>query len=106
MRHAGATAQAIRALPIAMIEAALGALLMPSARGAKTAGAAFQPTRETTVDVTAIAGGTQEEGLPAQEAGPHQEDRHGPAGPEGFQQLRTAFLSGDNTASAWQKRPG
>jgi hypothetical protein len=22
------------------------------------------------------------------------------------QQLRTAFLSGDNTASAWQKRPG
>ena len=71
MRHAGATAQAVGALPIAMVEAALGALLVPSARGAETAGAPFPPTGQTAIDVATIAGRTEEEGLPAQAAGPH-----------------------------------
>src|SRR5512139_611662 len=65
-----------------MVEPALGALLVPSARGAETAGAPFPPTGQTAIDVATIAGRTEEEGLPAQAASPHQEDGHGPAGPE------------------------
>ncbi len=82
MRHARATAQAISALPIAMVEAAFGALLMPAAGRAETAGAPFLPTRETAIGVAAITRGAQVEGLPAQAARRHQEDGHGPAGPE------------------------
>ena len=82
MRHAGTTAGAVGPLVIAVIEPAFRALLVPLARGAEAAGAAFPPTREATVDVTPIAGGTQEEGLPTPSAGPHQEDLHGPTGPE------------------------
>jgi len=82
MRHAGATAQAIGALPIAMVQPALGALLVPSPRRAEAAGPAGPPTREAAIGVAAIAGGTQEEGLPAPPARPHEEGRHGPAGPE------------------------
>ena len=82
MRHAGATAGAIGALPIAVVEAALGALLVPSARGAERASAAFPPTRETAIGVAAITREAQEEGLLTKAARPHQEDGHGPAGPE------------------------
>ena len=82
MRHAGTTAGAVGPLAIAVIEPAFRALLVPLARGAQTADAAGPPTREATVDVAPIAGGTQEEGLPTPAAGPHQEDLHGPAGPE------------------------
>lgn len=84
MRHAGSAPNPIGPLAIAMVEPAFRALLVPLARGAETASAAFPPTREAAIDVAAIAGGTEEEGLPAQAARPHQEDRHSPAGPEGF----------------------
>ena len=40
MRHAGATPGAVGALPITVVEPALGALLVPSPRRAETAGAA------------------------------------------------------------------
>ena len=83
MRHAGATPRAVGALPIAMVQPALGALLMAPPRHAETASAAFPPTRETARAMAAITRGTQEEGLPAEAAGSHQEDRHGPAGPAG-----------------------
>ncbi len=82
MRHAGVTAEAIGALPVTMIEAAFGALLVAPAGRTETAGAAFPSTRETAVDVATITGGTEEEGLPAPSARPHEQDRHGPAGPE------------------------
>ena len=82
MRHAGATAGAVGALPIAVVEAALGALLVSPPRRAETPSPAFPPTRETAIDMAAITRGTQEEGLPTKAAGPHQEDGHGPAGPE------------------------
>jgi hypothetical protein len=83
MRHAGSTPSPIGPLAIAVIEPAFRALLVPLPGGAETAGAAFAAARETAVDVAAITGGTEEEGLPAQAARPHQEDLHGPAGPEG-----------------------
>ena len=83
MRHAGATPGAVGPLPIPMIEPALETLLMALAGGAETLGAPFAATRGATVDVAAIAGMAEEEGLPAEAARPHQEDLHGPAGPEG-----------------------
>jgi hypothetical protein len=82
MRHTGAAPGAVGPLAVAVIEAALRALLVPLAGGAETPGAALPATRQAAVDVAAIARGTEEEGLPAQAAGPHQEDLHGPTGPE------------------------
>jgi hypothetical protein len=84
MRHAGPAPNPIGPLAIAVIEAPLGALLVPLPGGAQTAGAPFAATREAAIDVAAITGGTEKEGLPAEAARPHQEDLHGPAGPEGF----------------------
>ena len=82
MRHARAAPGAVGPLAVAVIEAALRALLVPLAGGAETPGAALPATRQAAVDVAAIARGTEEEGLPAQAAGPHPEDLHGPTGPE------------------------
>lgn len=91
MRHAGSAPGSVGALAIAMVEAPLGALLVAPTRGAETAGPPCPPTREAAVHVAAITRGTEEEGLPAEAAGPHQEDLHGPAGPEmsGGQWTRT-----------------
>ena len=82
MRHAGLAARPVGPLPIAVIEAPFGALLVPAASRAETPGPAFPPTREATVGMAPITRGTEEEGLPAPPAGPHPEDLHGPAGPE------------------------
>jgi hypothetical protein len=82
MRHARLTAGPVGALPVPVIVAPLRALLVPPAGGAETAGASFPATRGATVGVPTITRGTEEEGLPAPPAGPHQEDLHGPAGPE------------------------
>ena len=81
MRHAGSAPGPIGPLAIAMVEAPLGALLVALAGGANTPGAPFAATRRAAIDVAAITGETEEEGLPAEAARPHQEDRHGPAGP-------------------------
>ena len=81
MRHAGSAPGPIDPLAIAMVEAPLGALLVALAGGANTPGAPFAATRRAAIDVAAITGETEEEGLPAEAARPHQEDRHGPAGP-------------------------
>lgn len=102
MRHAQAAPGPIRALAIAMIEPAFQALLMASARGAETAGAPFAPTREAAVGVAAITGGAEEEGLPAQAARPHQEDGHGPAGPE---RSGGQWTSAEECATTWLGRP-
>jgi len=82
MRHAGLTPGPVSPLAIAMVEAPLGALLVAPAGRAETPGPAFPATREATVSVAPIARWTEKEGMPAEAAGPHQEDRHGPAGPE------------------------
>jgi hypothetical protein len=82
MRHAGPAAGPVGALAIAMIEATLGALLMASPGGAKGAGAPGSPTWGTAVGMPPIAGGTEDEGLPAPPAGPAPEARHGLVGPE------------------------
>ena len=91
MRHAPAAPRPIGPLAIPVIEAPLGALLVAPAGGAERPGAAFPPTREAAIDVAAITGGAEKEGLPAEAARPHQEDLHGPAGPErsGGQWTRT-----------------
>ena len=83
MRHAHAAPGAVGSLAIAMVEAAFEALLVLPAGGAQGPGAAFPPTREAAVHVPPIASRAEEEGLPAQAARPHEEDRHGPAGPAG-----------------------
>jgi hypothetical protein len=93
MRHARLTPGPVGPLPIPVIEAALAALLVPLAGRAETADAAFPATREAAVGVAPITRGTEEEGLPTEAAGPHQEDLHGPAGPEnsgGARQTREA----------------
>ena len=76
-----------------MVEAPLGALLVAPAGRAETARPAFPATREAAVGVAPITRRAEKEGLPAEAAGPHQEDRHGPAGPEG---------SGGQWTSAWE----
>jgi len=81
MRHPRATAHPIGPLAIAMVEAALGALLVPVSGGAETPGAARVTTRETAVRVAAVAAATQEEGLVTEAAGPDPQDLHGPLGP-------------------------
>ncbi len=102
MRHAQSAPGPVGPLTIAMVEAPLGALLVAPAGGAETAGAAFPPTREAAIDVAAITGVAEEEGLPAQAARPHQEDLHGPAGPEtsGGQ-----WTSAEECATTWLSRP-
>ena len=82
MRHAQSAPRPIGPLAIAVIEPAFRALLVPLPGGANTPGPPFAATRRAAVDVAAIAGMAEEEGLPAQAARPHQEDLHGPAGPE------------------------
>ena len=83
MRHADSAAGPVGALAIAMIEATLGALLMAAPGGANGARASGPPAGEATVGLPPIAGGTEDEGLPAPPTGPAPEARHGPAGPAG-----------------------
>lgn len=81
-RQARSTPGSVGPLAIAVIKAPLGALLVAPAGRAESAGAAFPPTREAAVGMAPITRGTEEEGLLTEAAGPHQEDLHGPAGPE------------------------
>jgi hypothetical protein len=57
-----ASASAIRPLPVAMIEAPLGTLLMAAARGPHRLVAGAAPAARRTVGVPAIAGATDREG--------------------------------------------
>jgi hypothetical protein len=57
-----AAACTVGALPVPMIEAALGTLLMPSARGADRALARLPPTPQRAVDMPAVASATDREG--------------------------------------------
>jgi hypothetical protein len=82
MRHARAAPDPVGPLAVAVVEAAFGALLVPPPGGAETPGSAFPAARGAAVGVAAITRVAEEEGLPAEAAGPHQEDLHGPAGPE------------------------
>ncbi len=82
MRHASATPGPVGPLPIAVIEAAFRTLLVATPSRAETAGATFPATREATVHVAPITRWTEEEGPPTESASPHQEDLHGPVGPE------------------------
>jgi len=82
MRHAGAAPSPVGPLPIAVIEAPLGALLMATPGGAETPRAPGAPTRQAAVGVAPITGATEDKGLPAPPAGPQAEDLHGPVGPE------------------------
>ena len=82
MRHARLAAGPVGPLPVAVVQPAFGALLVPAARGAETPGAPLPAARETTVGVPAITRAAEEERPPAEPAGPHEEALHGPAGPE------------------------
>ena len=82
MRHADPAAGPVGALAIAMIEPALRTLLMASPGGAQGAGTPGTPTWGATVSMPPIAGGTEDEGLPAPPAGPAPEALHGLVGPE------------------------
>jgi len=82
MRHPHVAPGTVGALPVAMVEAALGALLVPVSGGAETAGAARLAAGTTAVGLAAIARAAQEEGLAAEAAGPDPQNIHGPLGPE------------------------
>jgi len=82
MRHAHRAPRSVGPLAIAVVEPAFGALLMAPARGAETASAPFLAARRTAVGVPTITRTAEEERPPAEPAGPHPEDLHGPAGPE------------------------
>jgi hypothetical protein len=61
MRHAQPAPSPVGALPIAMIQPALGAGLMAAARGPETLHATGAATWRATVRVTPIAGPAEEE---------------------------------------------
>lgn len=106
MRHARPATGALGPLPVAVIEAPLGALLMPPTRGTEPPGPTLAATRSAAVGVPAITGLAEEEGPPAEPAGPHPEDLHGPAGPEMSGGQWTSVRECATSQSGWPRPRG